>query len=105
MKLSPQIDNSIKMSIPPYKRGIELELEKVFDIEKQIDLVDQTEIYKIQFQINKIILKYSEIDKIITPLDALRVDRFQERIGDIYDKYEPTTQDLKYAEKLISELV
>jgi hypothetical protein len=94
------------VSFSPYMSRLEeidLALENIFAEEKYLSYVKQLQITNMQLHMDKIRNKYIQTPRTITPLDALRLTHFQERIDAIYAENEPTSEDFIQAELLMKE--
>jgi len=82
---------------------IDLALENIFSHEKYLPYVKQLQIRSMQLQMDKIRNKYIQKPRKMSPLDALRLTHFQERVDAIYVENEPTSKDFMQAELLMQE--
>jgi len=78
-------------------------LENIFSVDKRLSPVVKHQVLGMQREMGKIHAKYNKTDKEISPLDALRLLHFQERIDALYGACEPSSKDFIYAEALIEE--
>jgi len=94
------------VSFMPYMSRLEeidLALEGIFSQEKYLPYVKQLQISNMQLQMDKIRNKYIQNPREMSPLDALRLTHFQERIDTIYTENEPSSKEFMQAELLMQE--
>ena len=82
---------------------IESELEGIFGVEKMLTSIETMHLHNMNREIAKINEKYASNARCMTPIDALRLTHFQDRIDAMYADNEPTEKEFIYAESLMIE--